>query len=126
MSEWTKVEANSDEQSLRWTEKAENPWQEENTIFLGKTIKGIYTRNRVNIGENNATVYTIKIKDKSYSVWSTTVLQDRMLEVPVGSEVEINYLGKQKPKGTGKPYATFSIRYRDTPMTEVNKEDIPF
>ncbi len=128
MSDWTTVEAQQSK-SVRWTKDPENKWQEENTIFIGETITGLYSSKREGVGANEATIYEIKVGDEMYSIWDTTVLADRMKAVPIPSEVEITYTGKQTPKNNpkGKPYATFTVRYRPAPMVEVKSDDsIPF
>jgi len=109
---------------IRWNEKPKNEKQAEATIFVGTKIQGIYEEKRENIGENTATMYIINTQDNGLlAIWDTTVLHDKLRKVPVGSEVLIEMIGRQKPKGGGKDYLLFTVKFRQAPIKEVEKEE---
>jgi len=120
MAEWKEV---SGGQGLfvRWEEKASSPEAEAKTIYLGNEVEGVYTKKMENVGANSSNVYSITTeKNGLVSVWGTTVLDDKMKEVPVGYEVKIVMSGKQKPKsGAGKAYYTFQVFSAKPAMVEV-------
>lgn len=126
-AQWQEV-AQEQGKSVRWAEKPTNDWQKDNTHFFGTTVSGVYKEKRTGVGANDATIYEIKSKEHGLlSVWSTTVLADRMSEVPVGAEVKIECTGEAKTKVGNKPYSLFKVMFRETPMEEVKPEDdIPF
>ena len=102
--------------SIRWTELASGPWEEENSIFLGAEVHGILEDIRTNVGENDANIYEIfTVENGLISVWDTTVLKDKMKKIMVGSEVKIVYEGDVKPKAGGKAYKTFKVLYSESP-----------
>lgn len=124
--EWTTV---SQDQSkmIRWTEKPKNDWEKDNTIFVSDTIEGLYTSRRDNVGKNDATIYEVKVGDELYAFWDTTVLADKMSQVPLNSEINVKMTGMVKSKSTGKEYAAFEVKHRPAPMVEVGKkDDVPF
>lgn len=84
-------------------------WKPENE---GDVIFGTYKANKHNVGINNSEVYVIQEdgKDEPTSVWGGTVLDSRFEEIPVGSRVKIEYLGKVKGKGP-KPYNNYKVVY---------------
>ena len=86
----------------------------------GDLIEGVYKRKKENVGINNSNIYVIQEddKDETTSVWGSTVLDARFDEIPQGSIVKIEYVGKVK--GTGpKPYKNFRVWYKEAPMTEI-------
>ena len=100
--------------SIRWHEQPRDTKEAEKTIYLGDTIHGIYEGKRENVGENNATVYSIQTVDHGLvSVWDTTVLRDKMKKTFEGNEIRIVRLGEVKPKGGGKAYYNFQVFQRE-------------
>lgn len=122
MTDWK--EAGGQSKVVRWHEVASTPEEAEKTTFVGKLVEGIYKRKREGLGANNATMYEIETKEFGLlGVWDTTVLRDKMVEVPLGALVQIENMGTQKPKAGGKPYWVFKVRFAPTPMTEVGAEE---
>lgn len=50
-------------------------------------------------------------------VWSSTVLDTLFKEVPVGSVVEVTYIGEEK-SGTGSAYKNFKLALWEGPVPE--------
>jgi hypothetical protein len=74
-------------------------------------IFGTYKAHKSNVGPNNSEVYVIKEddKDEPTSVWGSTVLDSRFEEIPIGSRVKIEYLGKTK--GKRAEYKDYKVVY---------------
>lgn len=89
-----------------WTERTldtnSDIWDREEPIE-GKLIK-----TESNIGPNGSKMYTFEVEDKEIKVWGTTVLDDKLLGVPVGTYVRIDYEGKLKSK-KGTPYHSYKV-----------------
>ena len=101
-------------QIIRWTEQPKDQKQAEKTIYIGDIIEGEYLELREGVGQNGACMYVVKTEQHgTVCVWDTTVLGDKMKEVPVGSLVQIQYLGEQEPKKGGKSYSGFEVQYDD-------------
>lgn len=82
------------------------------TWDLKEPIQGIYKSKKENVGPNNSNQYIVETKDGNVGVWGSTVLDNKFAEVPVGSEVKIEYLGKKD--GKRGQYKDFSLAYRPT------------
>lgn len=120
--EWTKAGASEHGTTIRWAEEPRSEWEKENTEFKGATIQGVYEQRHDNVGMNQGVMYKINTTEHGMlTIWGTTVLNDKMADVPVNSEVKIEFQGYQKPKKnpSGKPYATFNVFHRPAPMQEV-------
>ena len=83
-----------------------------------KIIFGTYKGYKTDVGPNNSNVYIIKEddKDEPTSVWGSTVLDGRFEEIPQGSRVKIEFLGRVKGKSP-QPYKDYKVVY-----VPVNKE----
>ena len=99
MSDWKEAGGNSGDS-----------WKPEN---VGDTIMGSYIGKKENVGLNNSTIYLVQVagQDEPTSVWSSTVLDTKFQEIPVGSDVKIEYLGKEKGNAP-MPYKNFKVLYK--------------
>lgn len=100
------------DQKDNWVEAGVNDkvWKPE---AEGDKIQGVYHALKTEVGMNKSNVYLIKTgdEDEPTSVWGSTVLDARFEEIPIGSEVMIEYLGDVKGKGP-KPYKNYKVLYR--------------
>lgn len=120
-NEWQEVSGELG-QTVRWNETPKDDKQAEKTVYVGTVVEGIYEERKDNVGQNAATIYQIRTeKNGLLGIWDTTVLKDKMAEVPVGSEVRIECLGEQESKSGGKSYVGFRVQYRQAPMKEAGK-----
>lgn len=103
--------------SDNWTEAgsaSDETWKPENA---GDSVTGKYVKVRDNVGANSSNMYYLEQesadgKDKlTISVWGSTVLDTKFEEIPVGSQVKIEFLGLEKGKGA-KPYKNFKVLYK--------------
>lgn len=105
-------------------------------------IEGKFVKVETEIGPNKSNMYTIKTDDGEIKVWGSTVLDDKLMGVPEGSYVKIEYEGKLKSK-KGAEYHSYKV-FIDTgaedmedrneaeapPLSDedepINMDDIPF
>lgn len=73
-------------------------------------LMGKYIGHKEDVGPNKSKLYTIETDDGNVGAWGSTVLDDRMSEVPVGSKVRIECLGKKQSKG-GNSFTDFKVQY---------------
>ena len=75
-------------------------------------IFGTYKARKSNVGQNNSNMYMIQEdgKDEVTGVWGGTVLDGRFEEIPVGSRVKIEYLGKEKSQ-KGIMFKNYKVVY---------------
>jgi hypothetical protein len=112
--------------TVRWSQEPKSEEEGNKTVYVGAVVEGVYVERKDDIGQNASTIYLIETKEHGVlSVWDTFVLKDKMDAVSVGDEIRIECLGKQKPKGTGKPYYGFKVFSRPAPMKEVKGDDLP-
>lgn len=90
----------------------------------GNTLKGVYTGKRVNVGPNESTLYNVEQKGgEVMSIWSDSIVTNFFDNIPVGSMVEIKYLGKEKSDKTGRTYHNYDISYDDSTADKQAKID---
>lgn len=75
-----------------------------------KVVIGTYRRKRDNVGQNASTMYYLQLEGtaEEVGVWGSTVLDNKMSEVPLGSKVRIESLGKP----AGKNYKDYSVKFK--------------
>lgn len=119
-------EASGMGKTIRWREEAQSDKEAEKTVYIGAVVEGIYEDKRENIGENDSTMYMIRSADgELYSVWTTTILKDKMEKIPMGSEVRIECLGEQKAKTGGRVYTNFKVMFREAPLKDTDEISAP-
>lgn len=71
-------------------------------------LEGEYTGMKEGVGANNSKLYYIKSGDgKEVAFWGSTLLDDQMRSVGIGSQIRIKYLGMEKSPKTGREYKNF-------------------
>jgi len=83
-----------------------------------KPIKGKYTHKKEGVGVHSSNVYIIQTETDTFSVWGSTVLDTKFQEIPIGSDVYIEFLGKTKGK-TGTEYKDYKVLYKVNPIEAV-------
>ncbi len=71
-------------------------------------LEGIFHKVETNVGPNNSILYSITTPEGIVGVWGSTVLDDKMKEVPLGASIKIVYEGKQKSKN-GTQYHNYRL-----------------
>lgn len=75
-------------------------------------IFGTFKAKKQNVGPNGSNMYMIQEDDKEAptGVWGSAVLDGRFEEIPVGSRVKIEYLGKEKSQ-RGTTFKNYKVVY---------------
>ena len=77
--------------------------------------RGVFMGKQENVGPNNSMLYHFIDDDgDAYSVWGTTVLDDRLGGIEIGETVIIQYEGKQKTKNGGS-YKAYTVLHKMVP-----------
>lgn len=89
-----------------------------------KVLEGIYTNHRRVLTQNGETnLYTVEKKGgKSVDVWGKKMLDSFFLNMKIGTQVKITYLGKEKTQKGGRSYYKFEFEYDDS--TALPERDI--
>jgi len=107
-----------------WTEAGNtgDAWKPEQE---GDTIQGKYIAHKTDVGMNNSNVYVVQIKGESEpkSIWGSAVLDNKFQEIPLNSEVRIEFLGKIKGKGP-VPYKDFKVLYKAPATIEASVQEV--
>lgn len=106
MGEWVEAGMSSNES-----------WKPENE---GDKIIGVYVRTKGNVGMNNSTIYTLKTENGLIDVWGSAVLDNKFSEIPLNSQVKVEFLGRKKGKGPVQ-YKDFKVLYI-VPTKSTNNE----
>lgn len=88
-------------------------WDKQESLFWnpeeGDAVEGEFLGTTKGVGENESDVYNIRTTDgKQVSVWSCKVLEGKMMNVKLGQQVKIRYIGKVKPE-KGKEYKNYDL-----------------
>ena len=111
--ELTEAGASDFGQTIRWVEEA-SEWEKENTVFVGPVVEGDFVNMITNCGANNSNMYTIKQDEGNISFFGSTVLDDKLKEIPEGSFVRVEFLGLKQAKNGGNHFRNFSVNLRDS------------
>ena len=100
-TDWTEVGGGSGDNSEMWDRTG--------------TIQGKYTNKQVEVGPNKSNIYTIETENGSIGVWGSTVLDTKFEQIPVGSLVKIESLGKVQGK-RGNSYNDYRVFAKTVPQ----------
>jgi hypothetical protein len=105
MTDWIEVKKEEEEK-----EKVKF-WEPE---AIGESLQGKYLDKEENVGQYKSNLYTIRTdKGEEIKCWGSTVLDNLMEKVPLSSEVNITFKGKN-PSKTGKnPWKDYKVMYRE-------------
>lgn len=77
------------------------------------TIQGKYILMKTNVGPNNSKMYMLEVEGKGQiGVWGSTVLDGKFEQIPRGSEVKIESLGKTKSEKTGREFDNYKVMFK--------------
>lgn len=80
------------------------------TWDLKEPIEGVYESKKTDVGKYKSNLYTLKTAQGPVAVWGSAVLDDKMDQVPTGTEVKIEFLGKKKTEDGSTEYKDFSLQ----------------
>lgn len=102
---------------------ADQDWQEAgnsgDSITWDKegTLIGTYKRMKTDVGANGSNLYELQVEDETYAVWGSAVLDNKFEQIPVGSMVKIESLGKQLNPKTNREYNDFKVLFKPVPQS---------
>lgn len=101
-----------------------------------KEIVGTLVEKRENVGPNMAKMYILRLADGTKKgVWGSANIDMNMVNVPVGNDVKLIYVGvvqNPKTKRNFKKFEFFTRKHKEeqpaqnNTTEEVNVDDIPF
>ena len=99
-----------------------------------KEVSGVLKQVKTKVGPNESNLYVLKREGKEdIAVWGSTVIDSRMEDIELGSEVKIVFLGEATSEKTGRNYKNFEVYTKDKgddiPVIEtgdVDADGIPF
>jgi hypothetical protein len=87
-------------------------------------IEGVFLKAEQDVGPNKSHMYSIKTADGVVKVWGSTVLDDKLLGVPQGTYIKIEYEGKLKSK-KGTEYHSYKVFIDEDSVPEVSEANPP-
>ena len=85
----------------------------------GDSIEGIYKGKQHNVGKNKSTIYNIKVDGELKSIWGSTVLDRKMMQVDEEDIIRITYDGKHEEK----EYKEYTVEVDKPDETKVDATD---
>lgn len=78
----------------------------------GPVIEGLYMKKSSNVGPNNSNMYDVELPGGEVrSIWGSTVIDRAFNDIPLHSEIRIEYLGKKKNPKTHREFKDYDINY---------------
>jgi hypothetical protein len=71
-------------------------------------IEGKLLKTEQEVGPNKSKMYTLETDNGEVKVWGSTVLDDKLMGVPEGTYIKIDYEGKLKSK-KGTEYHSYKV-----------------
>lgn len=76
----------------------------------GDFIEGILVKSESEVGVNKSNIYTLETTPGTFiGVWGSTILDQRMSLVNIGSKIKITYKGLSKKKAGKNPAKIFRV-----------------
>jgi hypothetical protein len=98
---------------VKWTSSVKNETEYEESITwpseAGNVLNGVYEAKKEDVGPNHSTIYNVRGDDGLlYAIWSTSILEEKFVNVPFGTPLNVQYLGLKVSK-KGKNYHSFCV-----------------
>lgn len=86
-------------------------------------IEGVFLKTETNVGPNSSNMFTIKTDAGEVKVWGSTVLDDKLMGIPQGIYVKIEYEGKLTSK-KGTQYHGYKVFFDNEtlPVIQIDEE----
>lgn len=85
-------------------------------------LEGTFLKVDESVGPNGSKMYTIKTDDGEVKVWGSTVLDDKLMSVPRGTYVKIQYEGLLKGK-RGTDYHAYKVFFDESSQPAPDEAD---
>lgn len=102
-------------------------WKEVNVTTTGEVwdksqpLEGRFLKAETGVGSNESNMYTIETDKGEIKVWGSTVLDDKLMGIPIGNYVKIEYEGKLKSK-RGNEYHGYKVFLDEAAQPEPTDE----
>jgi len=98
---------------VKWTSSVKDETEyEESVVWPSEpgVLNGVYESKKDDVGPNHSTIYNVRGDDGLlYGIWSTSILNEKFANIPLGTLVNCQYLGLKTSKKSGKNYHSFLI-----------------
>jgi hypothetical protein len=84
------------------------------------TVTGKLTNKQSNVGPNNSMLYTVQTDNGAIGIWGSTVLDTKFEQIPVGSLVRVEALGKEVSPKTKREYMNYKVMYKPGEATPLD------
>jgi hypothetical protein len=89
-------------------------------------LEGKFVKAEQDVGPNKSKMYTIETEDGEVKVWGSAVLDDKLMGVPQGTYVKLEYEGKKKGKNAEyNSYKVFIDLDSKAEPTQLSDDDVP-
>lgn len=112
-----KIMGNSLDVARMWPEK-------EHPLVVGDSVEGEYVDHLENFGSNASNVYVLHVGDERVGVWGSTVIDENMKDVVIGSLVGFEFAGMRQSK-RGNEYKDFRVGVSEAETKEAPTEATP-
>jgi len=92
-------------------ENIEQMLNEEINTWIPKeneSIIGFLKEKRAGVGKFNSILYVLDVDGKLYGIWGSSVIDQHLANVPIGSQVGIKFVGMAK-SDKGNNYKNFRV-----------------
>lgn len=112
MSNWIKVDTASNDNSTH-------------DFKVNPELTGVYVSMKSNLGANGSNIYEVRTPTGTVSFWGSTVIDNKMKQVPLGNEILVKFLGEVRNEKTKRTYKDFDIFHKPAskPMDRVSFEN---
>lgn len=77
-------------------------------------LQGVLVSKEAGVGQNDSNLYRFETKDgENVSLWGSVVLDDRLAQVDLGTELKISYKGKVKNEQSGRSFKSYEVEIND-------------
>lgn len=82
---------------------------DQTTVLIGKFLKA-----KENVGPNGSMLYEVRADDgEVFGVWGSSVLDNKFSDVPAGSRIRLEYLGKKTNPKTNREFKDYKLQYKE-------------
>jgi hypothetical protein len=72
-------------------------------------ITGVLRQIKQDVGPNHSIVYVLETSEGEVDIWGTTVLDQNLPKVSIGTRLKIKYLGEQLNPASNRTYKSFKV-----------------
>jgi hypothetical protein len=96
-------------------------FEKDGAVLIG-TLLGV----KQHVGANDSNIYNVRMDDnETVGFWGSTVLDDKMAEVPVGSRLKVEFQGTKTNPKTNRNFKVFEVLYVEPAGTSAAAEATP-